>query len=84
MIRKINMTKEIEVKKSIVCDLCGKEYFYDKDWHDDLEIQEFISIHTIGGYSSIFGDDEPIDVDMCQHCFKKYVWDNIRKEESHG
>jgi hypothetical protein len=47
--------------ESIICDLCGKEY-------DDFEIQEFHHIDFIGGYKSIFGDEEHVCKDICQYC----------------
>lgn len=66
----IKYTKhKIEVEESvpthIVCDICEKEYSYDKD---DMEIQEFHHIHFTGGYSSIFGDMVTVKSDICQHC----------------
>jgi len=77
MIKRKIVKKEISEKESIVCDICGKEYSYDT--LSILDAQEFISIHRIGGYGSIFGDGHPINMDICQHCFKKYVWDKINE-----
>ena len=45
---------------------------------DSMEIQEFIRIYNRGGYSSIFGDGAPIELDMCQHCFKDKLGQYIR------
>ena len=68
--------KTIFYLDKIVCDFCKKEYFTSSlALRDVIEVQEFVSIHTTGGYGSIFGDGDPIDVDMCQSCFKKIVID---------
>lgn len=73
------ITKEIQVVKDqvikIKCDICKKEY--DRE-NDILEIQEFVLIDLIGGYGSVFGDGNKIQLDICQHCLKKYFGDNIR------
>lgn len=78
MIKYKTITKQFAEKDSIVCDICGKEYSYDlsSDRREFLEEQEFIHIHHRGGYGSIFGDSISIDVDICQHCFKKHIVDN--------
>jgi hypothetical protein len=43
-----------------------------------MEIQEFISIDNIGGYSSVLGDGVNYKLDMCQNCFVKLLGDYIR------
>jgi len=80
--------KEASIKDSIVCDLCGQEYSLDDGQYTKnfIEAQEFIHIHHEGGYGSIFGDafagdiGSIIDIDICQHCFKKYIVNKIKKE----
>ena len=62
--------KLIEVPDKVICDICKKEFDAKKD---DMEVQEFIYVRNIGGYSSIFGDGEEIYYDICQHCFQKFV-----------
>jgi len=62
--------RDYEVFESVICDICKKEFFAPKD---DMEIQEFIYIRNIGGFSSIFGDGEPINFDICQNCFYQFV-----------
>lgn len=52
---------------SIVCDICKREYT------DDMELQEFVFIDSIGGYNSVFGDGNKIQFDICQHCLKKII-----------
>jgi len=54
---------------SIICDVCGKNYYRD----DLLEIQEFTHIRHTGGYDSVFGDEESIECDICQHCLKELL-----------
>lgn len=82
MIKTIKKNIEVEEKVSAICDLCGKEYSYKNEWH---ETQEFIHIHYIGGWASIFGDAEmgdkkgQIDIDICQHCFKSHIVDKIKR-----
>jgi hypothetical protein len=66
--------KEIKIKnkklESIICDVCEKEYL-ENDIEDGLEIQEFLNISIQGGYSSVFGDGNILEADICQHCSKK-------------
>ena len=62
--------KLIEVPDKVICDICKKEFDAKKDI---MEVQEFIYVRNIGGYNSIFGDDEEIYYDICQHCFQKFV-----------
>ena len=88
MIKNKIVLKEVPVKDYVQCDLCGKKYSYDISLGVDekqlLEAQEFIHIHHVGGFYSIFGDGDLgdkegiIDVDICQHCFKKYIVDKIK------
>ena len=70
MINKINTYEAVYHEKitSITCDICGKEYSKEKDIY---ECQEFIHIYENCGYGSIFGDGDSIELDICQHCFKK-------------
>ena len=80
---KITKKEKITVTalKGIVCDICGKRHNTDEGW-EDMEIQEFVCVHRTGGYSSIFGDGEKIDVDICQYCFYKICQEYNIKIES--
>ena len=49
---------------------CGKEYFEDIDI---FEMQEFLSINFTGGYSSVFGDMNQVECDICQSCLKSMI-----------
>lgn len=58
------ITKETDVVISLTCDCCHKTF------DDELEMQEFLEIDRLGGYDSIFGDGNRIEVDICQYCLK--------------
>ena len=44
-------TKEVLVKDEITCDCCGKTYSCSVSDVDIFEVQEFLNINFIGGYS---------------------------------
>lgn len=69
-------TIEFPMTTSIICDICKTEH------SDTMEIQEFINIFHICGYNSIFGDDNEIELDICQHCFKKLFEGKYRINEN--
>jgi hypothetical protein len=79
-----NELKEEVVKKlyplNITCDVCGKQFFYNKE-EDFFEIQEFFSIHHSCGYGSKFGDGVALDIDICQHCMKELLGNYFRITE---
>ena len=58
----------------IICDRCGRIIKSDPAG-DIIEWQEFQYISFIGGYGSVFGDNNEITCDLCQHC----LWDLIGK-----
>jgi hypothetical protein len=68
----------VETIQSLTCDICKKTYDVDKDWE---EAQEFVIIEEHCGFGSIFGDDNIIRLDMCQHCFKEKLGEFVRVEE---
>jgi hypothetical protein len=75
-----NYTKEKRITKtltSITCDKCGKTY------DDKLELQEFLFINFVGGYSSVFGDMLRVECDICQYCLKDFLdsFGNYRQTE---
>lgn len=63
---KIVTIKQREVDK-ITCDRCKKEFV------DEMELQEFHHIEFIGGYTSVFGDMNLINCDLCQYCLKELI-----------
>jgi antitoxin CcdA len=78
MINRIKEKTEIEtyVCKSVVCDICKKEFGGDEA--NLYEIQEFTFIHKNCGYGSVFGDEDEIEVDICQNCLKDILGKYIR------
>ena len=63
---------EQEVFDKFVCDRCKKEIT------DDFELQETHSICFYGGYTSIFGDENEIECDLCQQCLMDLIRDFYR------
>ena len=60
------MVKHAELE-SITCDRCKKVIT------DDFELQEIHSISFTGGYSSVFGDMNRVDCDLCQQCLYELI-----------
>lgn len=58
----------------IECDCCHKKFYKE----DICERQEFLYIHQVGGYGSIFGDEAKIECDLCQHCIKELLGPYLR------
>lgn len=57
----------------ITCDRCKKVY------DDQMEMQEFLSWKTTGGYGNrVFGDLTGIEIDLCQYCTKETLGEWIR------
>jgi hypothetical protein len=71
MILKKNKTCVVKVE----CDRCHNRYT------DPMEIQEFLYINFRGGYLSVFGDENTIKADICQHCLKIIIRDFYRINE---
>lgn len=63
-----------------VCDICGLRAEYNDEDFDQgtIEFQEFVSIRFTGGYGSVFGDLDEIELDICQHCLKDKLGKYIR------
>lgn len=60
--------------KSVTCDCCKKEFT------DTMDLQEFVAIHHLCGYNSVFGDGREIDLDFCQDCVEKIFGEYIEPE----
>ena len=73
MIKTKTVQFEKEVVESVACDKCKQIFEYGKDGTTEMEIQEFLHIRITGGYSSVFGDEEHVNLDICQHCLKKML-----------
>ena len=65
------ITKNIFV--ALQCDVCKKIF------KEPMNIQEFIRINEIGGYSSVIGDNIQWEIDICQECFYSAFGEYIRK-----
>ena len=79
------ITEEHKIGKTLICDVCKKEFCLDTDDEqfdmDFLEIQEFVNITHRCGYGSVFGDEDTIKINICQHCLKEKLGEFIRIEE---
>lgn len=63
-------TKTYTIPDYYECDICHTKYNYPKD---NIEIDEFAHFDFVGGYNSVFGDGNKVQVDICQHCFKRIL-----------
>lgn len=52
------------------CDRCKR--------HADAEFHEFLSIDRQAGHGSVFGDEQQLKFDLCQHCAKAILGDWIK------
>lgn len=59
-----------------ICDMCHKRVVPG----DYIEFQEMIHIRKDCGYGSVFGDGATLNLDICQHCLKKWL-DKMEVEE---
>lgn len=73
---RISSTKlqPVETLDAIRCDSCGRRFEADDIW----EIQEFLHIDFTAGYGSIFGDENHVQADICQHCLKDHLGKILR------
>lgn len=67
---------ETEIPDRLQCDVCQDWYFY-KDPYDMFRIEEFTRINFIGGFSSVFGDGNKIELDICDICLSKLLGNHI-------
>lgn len=70
-------TKEVKETYPVakICDKCGRRV----EKTDIIEWQEFYHISFTGGYGSIFGDTELVEIDLCQHCLMELIGDVWKK-----
>ena len=77
------------IDTEIECDICHVKYpigFVENESTIDFntrtgEIDEFVKIYTLCGYSSIIQDGLELSIDICQHCFYKMFKDIIDKQK---
>ena len=81
MIKFKSETKEILVNDEIPCDCCGNTYSCSVSDVDVFEVQEFLNINFIGGYSSIFGDGARVSGNFCQECVKELLGKYLKIEK---
>ncbi|WP_296531424.1 hypothetical protein [Rhodoferax sp.] len=62
--------------KQLRCDRCGR---LAED--SESEFFEFTSIDYKAGYGSILGDENQIEIDLCQHCLKETLGPWLRVTE---
>ena len=65
-------TGTIDELVSVKCDVCGRED------DDVMETQEYLCVHFIGGYNSIFEDGGEYELDLCQQCTKELLGKYLR------
>jgi len=68
------VTTQTHKLESITCDVCKKIYLK----KDIDEIQEFTYINKECGYGSVFGDENTVECDICQHCLKSLLKNKYR------
>jgi hypothetical protein len=63
-------TRQVEATTltALSCDKCGRDLLEDK-----MEYQEAMFHDADCGYSSVFGDEATIKIDLCQHCIKELL-----------
>ncbi len=62
----------------LTCDKCGIGCD-ERSMDSALELQEFLRLDFIGGYSSVFGDQTRVKLDICQHCLKTMLGSALDK-----
>lgn len=53
----------------IICDKCGRV----ATSKDITEWQEYLNIDFMGGYGSVFGDENVVTCDLCSHCLHELI-----------
>lgn len=53
---------------SVVCDICGKEDFYNSE-NLEVDAYNYVHIKKSFGYGSLIGDDDLVEIDLCEKCF---------------
>jgi hypothetical protein len=71
--------KEVDEILSVACDICKEHYSF-----DDPEVDEFEFIRRTGGYSSVFGDEYVVEMDICQYCLKKLIGKYVDEKDLSG
>lgn len=51
-------------KEGMSCNKCGKTW----EKEDYIDVQEKLHKHDVGGYGSVFGDQQEYSITLCQDC----------------
>lgn len=71
----------IQVETTYECDRCHRQASSSKDsW---IVFNEFLLFDRIGGYGSVFGDGNRIQLDLCQECVKDVLGRWIRVTDAY-
>ena len=63
-------TETVTETALVTCDRCHREMAPNDQ---DCEHQERVAIRFRAGYSSVFGDGNLVEADLCQHCVKEVL-----------
>ena len=77
LIKEIQVNTIVEKIVGVKCDVCGTVYDDEND-KNGMEYQEFLFVNFDGGYSSVFGDMNNVQCDICQHCLDKLIGHYVR------
>lgn len=70
--------KVVQEVAACTCDRCHRRMaFGDPDWFEKL------SVSLTGGFDSIFGDGNKVEIDLCQQCVRDTLgtWLRISRQE---
>ena len=60
---------------AVTCDICGKRF------DAIMDLQEFLHINFVGGFTSVFGDMIQVRCDICQDCLKVKLGEYMKYED---
>jgi hypothetical protein len=85
--KEITKTVTEKIPVSVTCDVCKKSWeerdvvLSEHGSHSETDIIESQEMHRFrwqGGYGSILGDMNILELDICQHCWKERLGEFIR------
>ena len=76
MIKTKEETRQVYVVDKVVCNKCKKEL---DPLNDMMEYQEMLHIDFIGGFESVFGDENHLSADFCQNCVKEILGEYLEE-----
>lgn len=63
------------VYKGFKCNKCGVEHYNDDGPLEILEAQEVFHWSAVGGYGSAWGDENRVEITLCQKCAYELLHD---------